>query len=89
MQEVPEKDQPPPPFFASLASVSSNGFGLMVPGLQKTSLSSALTDLQNRLLKLLTLLRQDQWLASLKFIAGWNDQKKYEADQAGCQHKRC
>ena len=39
MQEVPEKDQPPPPFFASLASVSSNGFGLMVPGLQKTSLS--------------------------------------------------
>jgi len=37
-EEVPEKDQPPPPFF-------------------------------------------DQWLASLKFIAGWNDQKKYEADQ--------
>ena len=23
----------------------------------------------------------DQWLASLKFIAGWNDQKKYEAAQ--------
>lgn len=23
----------------------------------------------------------DQWLASLKFIAGWNDQKKYEASQ--------
>ncbi|CAL1166751.1 unnamed protein product [Cladocopium goreaui] len=37
-EEIPENDQPPPPFF-------------------------------------------DQWLASLKFIAGWNDQKKYEADQ--------
>lgn len=39
VQEVPEKDQPPPPFFASLASVGSNGFGLMVPALQITLLS--------------------------------------------------
>lgn len=26
----------------------------------------------------------DQWLASLKFIAGWNDQKKYEAAEVQC-----
>lgn len=42
-----------------------------------------------RLKKAFVNLCQDQWLASLKFIAGWNDQKKYEADQARSQRKCC